>query len=127
MLSKTVSIPKGKNKIRLTNSGIESAWLNKLGLMTVVINNENANTELLNLIEINVIKKNRKNCYKKLPEAVPLYLPHELVAKNLSILKKSFDTFLIYVAETGKNPWKKYHEPEIVNYLNQVLIRKINF
>ena len=27
----------------------------------------------------------------------------------------------------GKNPWKKYHDPEIVGYLNRVQLNKIKF
>ena len=95
--------------------------------MTVVINDHNATADILNLIDKFVEQKNRKNCYKKLPEAVPLFIPHEFVRKYKSTLKKSFDMFLKYCEKTGKNPWKKYHDPEIVSYLNKVQLKKIKF
>ena len=123
----TLTFPANKKKVRLINSGIESAWINSEGLMTVVINDHNATADILNLIDKFVEQKNRKNCYKKLPEAVPLFIPHEFVRKYKSTLKKSFDIFLEYCEKTGKNPWKKYHDPEIVSYLNKVQLKKIKF
>ena len=115
-----------KKKVRLINSGIESAWINSEGLMTVVINDHNTSADLLYLINKFVEQKNRKNCYKKLPEAVPLFIEHEFVRQHKRTLKKSFDIFLQYCEKTGKNPWKKYHENELVNYLNKVQLKKIN-
>ena len=123
----SLTFPVNKKKVRLINSGIESAWINSEGLMTVVINDHNATADILNLIDKFVEQKNRKNCYKKLPEAVPLFIPHEFVRKYKSTLKKSFDIFLKYCEKTGKNPWKKYHDPEIVSYLNKVQLKKIKF
>ena len=123
----SLTFPANKKKVRLINSGIESAWINSEGLMTVVINDHNATADILSLIDKFVEHKNRKNCYKKLPEAVPLFIPHELVKQHKSTLKKSFDIFLKYCEKTGKNPWKKYHDPEIVGYLNRVQLNKIKF
>ena len=47
----------------------------------------------------------------------------------VSLYKPSvgFDIFLSQASTTGKNPWKKYHEPEIVNYLNKVQLKNIDF
>jgi hypothetical protein len=123
----SLTFPVNKKKVRLINSGIESSWINSEGLMTVVINDHNATGDILNLIDKFVEPKNRKNCYKKLPEAVPLFIPHEFVKQYKSTLKKSFDIFLKYCEKTGKNPWKKYHDPEIVSYLNKVQLKKIKF
>ena len=123
----SLTFPANKKKVRLINSGIESAWINSEGLMTVVINDHNTSADLLNLIDKFVEQKNRKNCYKKLPEAVPLFIEHEFIKQHKSTLKKSFDIFLKYCETTGKNPWKKYHEPEIVKYLNKVQLKNIEF
>ena len=123
----SLTFPANKKKVRLINSGIESAWINSEGLMTVVINDHNTSADLLYLINKFVEQKNRKNCYKKLPEAVPLFIEHEFIKQHKSTLKKSFDIFLKYCEKTGKNPWKKYHEPEIVNHLNKVQLKNIDF
>ena len=123
----SLTFPANKKKVRLINSGIESAWINTEGLMTVVINDHHTSAELLNLIDKFVEQKNRKNCYKKLPEAVPLFIEHKFIKQHKSTLKKSFDIFLKYCEKTGKNPWKKYHEPEIVNHLNKVQLKNIDF
>jgi len=123
----SLTFPANKKKIRLINSGIESGWLNQEGLMTVVINDYNTTAELLFLINKYVQPSNRSNCYRKLPEAVPLFLEHELVKQHKRTLKKSFEIFLEYTQKTGKNPWKKFHDPEIIEYLNKVQRAKINF
>ena len=123
----SLTFPTNKKKVRLINSGIESAWISNEGLMTVVINDHNTSAELLFIINKFVEQKNRKNCYKKLPEAVPLFIEHEFIKQYKNTLKKSFDIFLKHCEKTGKNPWKKYHEPEIVNYLNKVQLKNIDF
>ena len=123
----SLTFPANKKKVRLINSGIESAWINSEGLMTVVINDHHTSADLLYLIDKFVEQKNRKNCYKKLPEAVPLFIEHEFIKQYKNTLKKSFDIFLKYCEKTGKNPWKKYHEPEIVNHLNKAQLKNIDF
>ena len=123
----SLTFPANKKKIRLINSGIESGWLNEEGLMTVVINDYNTTAELLFLINKYVQPKDRSNCYRKLPEAVPLFLEHELVRQHKKTLKKNFEIFLEYADKTGKNPWKKFHDPEVITYLNKVQIAKIKY
>ena len=123
----SLTFPANKKKIRLINSGIESAWINGEGLMTVVINDHNTTADLISLIDKFVEQKNRKNCYKKLPEAVPLFIPYDEIKYHTKTLKKAFDIFLSQASTTGKNPWKKYHEPEIVNHLNKVQVVNIDF
>ncbi len=123
----SLTFPANKKKIRLINSGIESGWLNEEGLMTVVINDYNTTAELLFLINKYVQPKDRSNCYRKLPEAVPLFLEHELVREHKKTLKKNFEIFLEYAHKTGKNPWKKFHDPEVIKYLNKVQIAKIKY
>ena len=56
--------------------------------MTVVINDHNTSAELLFIINKFVEQKNRKNCYKKLPEAVPLFIEHEFIKQYKNTLKK---------------------------------------
>ena len=121
----SLTFPSNKNKFRLINSGIESAWINNMGLMTVVINDYNTSEELKYLIENYVDVNLRKNAYKKFPEAVPLFIPHKSVKRHSKVLKKSFDIFLDQVYKTGKNPWKKYHDKRIIDLLNLVLFREI--
>ena len=123
----SLTFPANKKKIRLINSGIESGWLNEEGLMTVVVNDYNTTAELLFLINKYVQPKDRSNCYRKLPEAVPLFLEHELVRQHKKTLKKNFEIFLEYAHKTGKNPWKKFHDPEVITYLNKVQIAKIKY
>jgi len=121
----SLTFPSNKNKFRLINSGIESAWINNMGLMTVVINDYNTSEELKYLIKNYVHINLRKDAYKKFPAAVPLFIPHISVKRHSKVLKKSFDIFLDQVYKTGKNPWKKYHDKRIIDLLNLVLFRKI--
>ena len=122
-----LTFPANKNKIRLINCGIESAWIDGSGLLTVVINDHNTSVDLKHLIDTYVKFELRNNAYKKLPVAVPLFIPHEGIKKHTKTLKKAFEVFLSQASTTGKNPWKKYNDDRIFELLNSVLLKKIKY
>ena len=122
-----LTFPANKNKIRLINCGIESAWIDGSGLLTVVINDHNTSVDVKHLIDTYVKFELRNNAYKKLPVAVPLFIPHEGIKKHTKTLKKAFEVFLSQASTTGKNPWKKYNDDRILELLNSVLLKKIKY
>ena len=101
-----VTRPAGRKKIRLNNGGIEGAYLEEGGIMIVVLNTS-PSILLKRLIKLHVKKDLHKGTYKKIPEAVPLYLDHQSARKYRRTLKKQYLLFLHKAVETGKNPWKK--------------------
>ncbi len=111
-----VTRPAGRKKIRLNNGGIEGAYLEEEGIMVVVLNTSSS-ILLKRLIKLHVKKGLHRGAYKKIPEAVPLYLEHQSARKYRKTLKKQYLLFLDKAVETGKNPWKKHHSQDVVDEL----------
>ena len=115
-----------RNRIRLVNSGLEGGWVDKDSMMIVILNRRLLSKEAKKLIADYVPIKKRRGEYPKLPNAIPLVLPHSIIKKNKKLLFDNYCLFLKEALKTGKNKSKKSHSPYAVEFLSKKTKQKLN-
>ena len=114
-----------RNRIRLVNSSLEGGWVDKDSMMIVILNRRLLSKDAKKLINDYVPIKKRRGEYPKLPNAIPLVLPHGVIKKNKKLLFDNYCLFLKEVLKTGKNKSKKSHSSYAVEFLSKTTKQKL--
>jgi len=106
-----------KPLLRLNTGAMEGCYVNLNGLLMPVRNNSTKET-IQNLITSNVEETLHSNTYATLPNAVPLFINHEVVKASYMDLIFEYKILLLNLQETKlRGDWAKAHSEEAVRLL----------
>ena len=106
--------------LRLNTGAMEGCYVNLDGLLMPVRNNSTKET-IQNLITTNVDESQHSNNYATLPNAVPLFIDHEIVDENYKDLLFEYKILLLNLKDTKlRGDWAKRHTEEAVDLISKL-------